>query len=127
MPVFAWKGETLEEYWWCTVEALVWPDGQGPTLIVDDGGDATLFVHKAAEFEKAGKVPAFNPEKDPEEWGVILNALNERADEEPRPLDGDRQGHPRRQRRDDDRRAPPLPDDGKRARCCSRASTSTTR
>jgi adenosylhomocysteinase len=75
-PVFAWKGETLEEYWWCTVEALVWPDGTGPTLIVDDGGDATLFVHKAAEFEKAGKVPAFNPEKEPEEWGVILNAIS---------------------------------------------------
>ncbi len=75
-PVFAWKGETLEEYWWCTVEALRWPDNSGPTLIVDDGGDATLFVHKAAEFEAAGKVPAFNPEKDPEEWGVILNAIN---------------------------------------------------
>src|SRR5687767_7268002 len=71
-PVFAWKGETLEEYWWCTVEALVWPDEAGPTLIVDDGGDATLFVHKAAEFEKAGVVPKFNPDKDPEEWGVIL-------------------------------------------------------
>src|SRR3954462_13678074 len=76
VPVFAWKGETLEEYWWCTVEALVWPDGNGPTLIVDDGGDATLFVHKAYEFEKAGAVPAFNPDKDPEEWGVILNALS---------------------------------------------------
>src|ERR687884_982912 len=75
-PVFAWKGETLEEYWWCTVEALVWPDGTGPTLIVDDGGDATLFVHKAAEFEKAGKVPAFDPDKEPEEWGVILNAIS---------------------------------------------------
>src|SRR6266545_2669923 len=74
-PVFAWKGESLDEYWWCTVEALVWPDGSGPTLIVDDGGDATLFVHKAAEFERAGKVPAFNPDKDPEEWGVILQAI----------------------------------------------------
>jgi adenosylhomocysteinase len=74
-PVFAWKGETLEEYWWCTLEGLVWPDGNGPTLIVDDGGDATLFVHKAAEFEKAGKVPAFNPDTEPEEWGVILNAI----------------------------------------------------
>ena len=72
MPVFAWKGETLDEYWWCTVEALVWPDGAGPTLIVDDGGDATLFVHKGAEYEQAGKVPAFNAEKEPEEWGVIL-------------------------------------------------------
>ena len=75
-PVFAWKGETLDEYWWCTVEALVWPGSAGPSLIVDDGGDATLFVHKAAEFEKAGKVPAFNPDKDPEEWGVILNAVS---------------------------------------------------
>ena len=125
--MFAWKGETLDEYWWCTVEALVWPDGKGPTLIVDDGGDATLFVHKAAEFEKAGKVPAFNPDKDPEEWGVILKTLTQRAEDEPRPLDDDRQGHPRRQRRDDDRRAPPLRDDEEAARCCSPASTSTTR
>src|SRR5687767_11976124 len=76
IPVFAWKGETLEEYWWCTIEALVWPDGAGPSLIVDDGGDATLFVHKAAEFEKAGKVPAFNADKDPEEWGVILDSIS---------------------------------------------------
>jgi adenosylhomocysteinase len=75
-PVFAWKGETLPEYWWCTIEALVWPDGRGPTLIVDDGGDATLFVHKASEFEKAGRVPAFEPEKEPEEWGVILSAIS---------------------------------------------------
>src|SRR3954454_13126285 len=74
-PVFAWKGETLEEYWWCTSEALEWPDGTGPTLIVDDGGDATLVVHKGAEFEKAGKVPAFNPDTEPEEWGVILDCI----------------------------------------------------
>jgi adenosylhomocysteinase len=74
-PVFAWKGETLEEYWWCTVEALVWPDGGGPDLIVDDGGDATLLVHKGAEFERAGKVPDFRPDAEPEEWGVILDAL----------------------------------------------------
>ena len=76
IPVFAWKGETLEEYWWCTEQALEWPDGSGPTLIVDDGGDATLLVHKGAEYEKAGKVPAFNPDKDPEEWGVILQTIN---------------------------------------------------
>src|SRR6266511_2606843 len=83
IPVYAWKGETLEEYWWCTVQALVWPepvgaDGSraiGPTLIVDDGGDATLFVHKAYEFEKAGVLPTFDPEKDPEEWGVILDTI----------------------------------------------------
>src|SRR3954449_2992857 len=75
-PVFAWKGETLDEYWWCTSEALEWPDGAGPTLIVDDGGDATLVVHKGAEFEKAGKVPAFNPDTEPEEWGVILDCIS---------------------------------------------------
>jgi adenosylhomocysteinase len=75
IPVFAWKGETLDEYWWCTTEALVWPDNGGPTLIVDDGGDATLFVHKAFEYEKAGKVPAFNEATEPEEWGVILEAI----------------------------------------------------
>src|ERR1051325_1004234 len=74
-PVFAWKGETLEEYWWCTSEALEWPDGSGPTLIVDDGGDATLVVHKGAEFEKAGRVPAFKPDSEPEEWGVILDCI----------------------------------------------------
>src|SRR5439155_11437917 len=64
------------EYWWCTSEALEWPDGSGPTLIVDDGGDATLVVHKGAEFEKAGQVPAFKPESEPEEWGVILDCIN---------------------------------------------------
>jgi adenosylhomocysteinase len=75
IPVFAWKGETLDEYWWCTTEALRWPDNSGPTLIVDDGGDATLFVHKAYEFEHAGKVPAFNEASEPEEWGVILESI----------------------------------------------------
>jgi len=74
-PVFAWKGETLEEYWWCTKEALVWPDGSGPDLIVDDGGDATLLVHKAREFELAGAVPEFDAENDPEEWGIILQTI----------------------------------------------------
>ncbi len=74
-PVFAWKGETLEEYWWCTKEALAWPDGSGPDLIVDDGGDATLFVHRVLEYEKAGKVPAFDPDNEPEEWGVILKTI----------------------------------------------------
>ena len=83
IPVFAWKGETLEEYWWCTVECLVWPDTNGPSLIVDDGGDATLLVHKGAEFERAGKIPAFDPEKDPEEWGVILDLLRKEMKENP--------------------------------------------
>jgi adenosylhomocysteinase len=75
-PVFAWKGETLEEYWWCTSESLEWPDGSGPTLIVDDGGDATLVVHKGAEFEKAGKLPVFDPDHESEEWGVILDLIS---------------------------------------------------
>jgi len=75
VPVFAWKGESLEEYWWCTSEALLWPDGSGPNLIVDDGGDATLLVHRGFEFEQAGAVPAFDPENEPEEWGVILEQL----------------------------------------------------
>jgi adenosylhomocysteinase len=75
IPVFAWKGETLDEYWWCTNEALIWPDGSGPEQIVDDGGDATLLVHKAAEFEQSGVIPAFNPKEDPEEWGVILDLI----------------------------------------------------
>src|SRR6266508_549621 len=57
-PVFAYKGETLEEYWWCTDRALGWPDGAGPNMILDDGGDATLLIHKGVEFERAGVVPA---------------------------------------------------------------------
>jgi len=84
VPVYAWKGETLEEYWWCTLEALVWPDGKGPNLIVDDGGDATLLVHKGAEFEAAGKVPDFDAEKDPEEWGIILETLRREQLRSPR-------------------------------------------
>ncbi|MGZ4808561.1 MAG: adenosylhomocysteinase [Thermoanaerobaculia bacterium] len=83
IPVFAWKGETLEEYWWCTSEALMWPDGGGPTLIVDDGGDATLLVHKGEEFEGKGHVPKFNPADDPEEWGVILELLKQELSRDP--------------------------------------------
>ena len=75
IPVFAWKGETLPEYWWCTKEALVWPDGSGPDLIVDDGGDATMLIHKGTEFEATGIVPDFDADNEPEEWGVILDLL----------------------------------------------------
>jgi adenosylhomocysteinase len=82
-PVFAWKGETLEEYWSCTERALRWPDGSGPDLLVDDGGDATLLVHRGAEFEAAGNVPDFDAEKEPEEWGVILELL--RSEQTKRP------------------------------------------
>ncbi|MEK6371624.1 MAG: adenosylhomocysteinase [Acidobacteriota bacterium] len=83
IPVFAWKGETLEEYWWCTNEALMWPDGGGPTLMVDDGGDATLLVHKGVEFEGKGRVPDFNPSDEPEEWEVILDLLRRELARDP--------------------------------------------
>ena len=74
VPVFAWKGETLDEYWWCTEQIVAWPDGKGPNMILDDGGDVTLLVHKGVEFEKAGAVPAVT-EDDSEEYGVILEVL----------------------------------------------------
>ncbi len=74
VPVFAWKGESLPEYWWCTEQALTWPDGDGPNMLLDDGGDATLLVHKGAEYEKAGGVPSA-ADDDPEEWTVILGVL----------------------------------------------------
>jgi adenosylhomocysteinase len=74
IPVFAWKGETLEEYWWCTEQALTWPGETGPNMLLDDGGDATLLVHKGAEFEAAGSVPPARDD-DPEEWGVIVSLL----------------------------------------------------
>jgi len=83
IPVFAWKGETLEEYWWCTEQALMWPDGDGPNLILDDGGDATLLVHKGNEFELAGKVPEFDPVNDPEEYGVILDLIRDQIAKNP--------------------------------------------
>jgi adenosylhomocysteinase len=83
VPVFAWKGETLDEYWWCTREMLVWPDDTGPDQIVDDGGDATLLVHKAAEFETAGKIPEFDEREDPEEWGFILQLIRKELGEHP--------------------------------------------
>jgi adenosylhomocysteinase len=82
IAVFAWKGETLEEYWWCTEQALSWPGDQGPNMILDDGGDVTLLVHKGVEFEKVGSAPA--PETaDSEEFGVILTLLNRTLAEDP--------------------------------------------
>ena len=74
IPVYAWKGETIEEYWWCTEQALKWPNGQFPNMIMDDGGDATLLVHKGAEFEKAGAIPATKAD-DNEEYKAILDVL----------------------------------------------------
>jgi adenosylhomocysteinase len=74
IPVFAWKGESLQEYWWCTDQALTWPDADGPNMILDDGGDATMLVHKGAEYEGARIVPSA-AEDDTEEWKVFLNLL----------------------------------------------------
>ena len=93
IPVFAWKGETLPEYWWCTEQALTWPGapggrgeegsaGEGPNMLLDDGGDATLLVHRGAEFEAAGAVPA-TADDDPEEWQVILAVLRTSLAAEP--------------------------------------------
>jgi adenosylhomocysteinase len=82
VPVFAWKGETLPEYWWCTEQILTWPDGEGPNMILDDGGDATLLVHKGVQFEAAGVVPSAT-EEDPEEYAVILDTLRRSLADDP--------------------------------------------
>jgi adenosylhomocysteinase len=86
VPVFAWKGETLEEYWWCTEQVLNWPEGEdgstGPNMILDDGGDATLLVHKGTEYEKAGAVPDPSTAES-EEHEVILNTLTRTLSEDP--------------------------------------------
>jgi adenosylhomocysteinase len=74
IPCFAWKGETLEEYWWTAEQMLTWPDGQGPNMILDDGGDATLLVHKGVQYEAAGVVPSAEDD-DPEEWKIVLATL----------------------------------------------------
>ena len=83
VPVFAWKGETLEEYWWCTEQVLRWPDGSGPNLILDDGGDATLAVHKGTEYEAAGAVPE-PTDDDSDEWKVVLALLSKTMQEDPK-------------------------------------------
>ncbi len=82
VPVYAWKGETLEEYWWCTEQVLRWPDGGGPNMILDDGGDATLLIHKGTEYEAAGAVP--DPAgAESEEFAVILSLLQRSLGEDP--------------------------------------------
>ena len=82
VAVYAWKGETLEEYWWCTEQMLSWPDGRGPDSIVDDGGDATLLVHMGVEFEAAGVVPQPDAD-DSHEYSVILDVLRRSVAEQP--------------------------------------------
>ena len=131
VPVFAWKGETLEEYWWCTDQALTWPEpgpnGEtGPNMLLDDGGDATLLVHLGVEYEAAGEVPG--PETaDSEEEKVILEVLRASLEAEPAALHRRWPRDQGRHRGDDHRRHPPLRDASRTARCCSRRSTSTTR
>jgi len=82
VPVFAWKGETVDEYWWATTRILDWPDGEGPNLILDDGGDATLMVHLGAQFEEAGVVPESAP-SDSDDWKALLATLRASLDEDP--------------------------------------------
>ncbi|MGH3394466.1 MAG: adenosylhomocysteinase [Streptosporangiaceae bacterium] len=82
IPVFAWKGETLEEYWWCTQQALSWPGEPGPNMLLDDGGDATMLVHKGAEFEAVGAAP-MPADDDAEEWQVVLSLLSRSLEETP--------------------------------------------
>ncbi|MFO7725617.1 MAG: adenosylhomocysteinase [Oceanipulchritudo sp.] len=81
VPVFAWKGETLDEYWWCTYQALTWPDGKGPQLIVDDGGDATLLIHKGHELEDGSDW--VDTEAESEEEAVVKGLLKKIKDEDP--------------------------------------------
>jgi adenosylhomocysteinase len=83
IPVFAWKGETLPAYWWCTEQALTWPGESGPNMVLDDGGDATMLVHKGAEYEEAGAVPSA-AEDDPEEWQIVLSVLRDSLAADPR-------------------------------------------
>jgi adenosylhomocysteinase len=82
VAVYAWKGETLEEYWWCTEQMLTWPDGSGPDSIVDDGGDATLLIHMGTEYEAAGAVPSAD-ENDSDEYKIILDVLRRSLAEHP--------------------------------------------
>jgi adenosylhomocysteinase len=83
VPVFAWKGETLEEYWWCTEQALTWPGDEGPNMVLDDGGDATLLVHKGVQYEKDGQVPDPSTAES-EELAVVLSLLGRSLESDPR-------------------------------------------
>ena len=82
VPVFAWKGETLEEYWWATEQMMTWPDGDGPNMILDDGGDATLLLHKGVEYEKEGKVPDPTTASNPE-LAIVLGLLQRTLKSDP--------------------------------------------
>ena len=107
--MFAWKGESLEEYWWCTERMLTWPDGEGPNMILDDGGDATMLVHKGTEFEKAGVVPDAGRERPRTSSASSSTLLRASVAADDREVDEDRRGHPRRHRGDHHRRAAAVP------------------
>lgn len=125
VPVFAWKGETIEEYWWCTEQALRWPDGDGPNMLLDDGGDATLLVHKGVDMEKTGVVPDPDDADSPD-LAAISRLLRRSYAEDPRRWTtiAAEFAASRRKRPpvciDCTRWPPPAP-------CCFRLSTSTTR
>ena len=110
VPVFAWKGETLEEYWWCTEQALRWPTASGPNMILDDGGDATLLVHKGVEYEKAGAVPDPADRRVRGAAGHPRPRSSARSSEDADRFTTHRPQHQGRDRGDHDRRAPALPD-----------------
>ena len=82
VPVFAWKGETLEEYWWCTDQMMTWPDGDGPNMILDDGGDATMLLHKGVEYEASGVVPDPTTASNPE-LAIVLGLLQRSLKSDP--------------------------------------------
>ena len=110
IPVFAWKGETLEEYWWCTAQALEWPDGSGPTLIVDDGGDATMLLHEGLSAAAAGQRAGVRRGHPARGVGRGARPAAQGAGRRPGALHAPHGGHARRLGRDDDRRPPPLRD-----------------
>ena len=105
VPVFAWKGETLEEYWWCTEQALLWPGGGGPNMILDDGGDATLLVHKGVRVREGRGGARTRPRRSPRS-GIVLGLLGRSLAEDPQRWLRHRQRDPGRHRGDDHRRAP---------------------
>ena len=126
VPVFAWKGETLPEYWWCTEQILTWPGGEGPNMILDDGGDATLLVHKGKEWETAGVVPVHAPRTTPRS----TPSSSRRCATPSRPTR--RSGRPSRPASRASPRRPRPASTGstswpRPASCSSRRSTSTTR
>ena len=104
--VFAWKGESLEEFWWCTEQALLWPDGTGPDLIVDDGGDATLYVHQGVAIEKNPSL--LDQTYDSVDMQCLMARMKIELPERSKIVDKNRGRYPRGFRRDHDRRSPAL-------------------